>query len=560
MNYKVSAKKGVQDLLFLLEKNDISTIVVSPGSRNAPLTLSFESHPFFDAYNIPDERSAAFTALGIAQHIKKPVVLTCTSGSALLNYYPAVAEAFYQKIPLIIISADRPLEWIDQLDGQTIRQHGALDLHLKYTAQLKQEVEHSQDRWYNQRLINEAIIACTDAYAGPVHLNFPFSEPLYEQVSNPIDETKLIQSFQPTRQFSEAESTCFQSIWEEHDRKLILVGLDIEHDTKIEHTLTTHLHEAVVLTETTSNLGNNKFISTIDRIINTVSDEIKETLAPTLLVTFGGPVISKMIKAWLRMVKPAVHIHLSVSGECLDTYQSLTHLVHCQPSVFFKSIRSKATVDNAFVSAWQRVHKLRRAKHHHFLQTVPWSDIQVFEELVKHIPEQSCVQLANSTPVRYAQLFDWHPSIQFFSNRGTSGIDGSTSTALGYALKSNQLTFIITGDVSFFYDSNAFWNNHIPKNLKVVLINNQGGNIFRFISGPTGTTALEKHFEAHHKTQAKGLANSHGISYQLVQSKTELIKALPSFVLEGSIQLLEIATPRTENSDWLKKYFTRLKD
>ena len=439
----------------------ITTIIISPGSRNAPLTIGFTNNPAFECYSIADERCAAFFGLGIAQQTKKPVVLICSSGSALLNYYPALAEAFYSQIPLIVISADRPQSKIDIGDGQTIRQENVFANHSLYNANLNEMVCVENDT-----KIKEAIDIAI-AQKGPVHINAPFEEPLYETTSELAVSVNVTASAKDTQSLSHDEVAEYATIWNQATKKLLLVGVndpDAINESIIE-TLAAD-ESVVVLTETTSNVHHPTFINTIDTLITPFTSEDFEDFRPEILVTFGGMIVSKRIKAFLRKYKPKHHWHID-SLRAYDTFNALTKHFEVEPNLFFDVfLPLTRSVESDYFKNLDAVNKLREQKSKIYLDTIPFSDFKVFEKVIPSLPKNSQLQISNSSAIRYAQLIAIDPSIEVYCNRGTSGIDGSTSTAIGAAVANGKQTVFITGDIGFLYDSNALWNNYIPKNFK----------------------------------------------------------------------------------------------
>jgi len=530
---------------------DINKIVISPGSRNAPLIIEFTSHSFFDTYSIVDERSAAFFALGMAQQIQKPVLLLCTSGSALLNYYPAVAEAFYSNIPLIVVSADRPKDKIDIADGQTIRQENVFANHSLYNANLLDDDSHTTD---NAHLIEKAMSVAMYK-KGPVHINIPFEEPLYNTNSQSIKLPvfNLIQN--DVLNNTSKHSKLFED-WSKATAKMILIG--VHQPDEVLNTVLAEIAQdpsVIVLTETTSNVHHADFINTIDNLIFSLDDDQLEIFKPDLLLTFGGMVISKRIKQFLRKHSPKKHYHIS-KYTAPDTYFCLTGQIKSEPLNILKELLStKVTVQSNYKSIWEQRKKSVEAAHLTFIDGAPFSDLSVFNILIKNLPQKGLLQLANSSVIRYAQLFKLPTGLKAFSNRGTSGIDGSTSTAVGAAVASAQQTTLITGDLSFFYDSNALWNKYIPSHFRLILINNGGGGIFRILPGPQKTEALD-YFEAPHDFTAKQLCEMYQFDYTQVADKDTLETALETFFDKSKKpKLLEIATPRELNDKVLKDYF-----
>lgn len=542
-----------QSIIEICRAKGIQNIIISPGSRNAPLTIGFASHPDFNCYSIADERCAAFFALGIAQQINKPVALVCTSGSALLNYYPAFAEAFYTQIPLLVISADRPQDKIDIGDGQTIRQENVFANHSLFNANL---TENASDE--NDFLINEAINTAF-AKCGPVHINVPFEEPLYETVSQ-LSVHPKINSATSEDFIVDENLSDFAQIWNSSQKKLILVG--VNQPNAVEQRFLDKLANdpsVVVMIETTSNLHHPKFINTIDTIITPFTHEEFLEFQPDIVLTFGGMIVSKRIKAFLRKYKPKQHWHID-ELRAYDTFGALTKHFQVKPNVFFQSFFAFTNdIESNYNQFAQDIKSIRQQKSVAYLAKIPFSDFKVFEKIIPVLPANSQLQISNSSPIRYAQLFDIDPTIEVFSNRGTSGIDGSTSTAIGASVASNKLTVLITGDIGFLYDSNALWNNYIPKNFKIILINNGGGGIFRILPGHDETPVFNTFFETSHHLTAEHLAKMYGFEYVKASNEEHLEVALHSiFDKNEKPLLLEVFTPMLENDKILLDYFKNL--
>lgn len=543
-----------QSIIQICLAKGITTIIISPGSRNAPLTIGFASNPAFQCYSIADERTAAFFALGIAQQTKQPVALICTSGSALLNYYPAFAEAFYSQIPMIVISADRPQSKIDIGDGQTIRQENVFLNHSLYNANLHEDVSEENDLKINE-VINTAVLK-----KGPVHINAPFEEPLYETVTE-LSVSPFISASANTTQTSSIENASeFATIWNNSTRKMILVGVN-EPNSVNEETIDAFAKDesVVVLTETTSNLYHPSFINNIDTIITPFTAEDFEAFQPEILVTFGGMVVSKRIKAFLRKYKPKHHWHIDTL-RAYDTFGALSQHFELHPNVFFDEflpLTNKTKSD--YFEKLDTIKKFRKLKHEEYLSKIPFSDFKFFEKLIPRLPKNSQLQISNSSAIRYAQLIDVDPSIEVYCNRGTSGIDGSTSTAIGAAVANNKPTVFITGDIGFLYDSNALWNNYIPKDFKIILINNGGGGIFRILPGHEETPVFNTFFETSHCHTAEHLAKMFGLEYSIAHDESSLDNALTTlFNQNDKPSILEVFTPTLDNNKILLQYFKEL--
>ena len=541
-----------QSIIEICQQKGVQHIVISPGSRNAPLTIGFTNNPFFKCYSIADERCAAFFALGIAQQIQKPVVVVCTSGSALLNYYPAIAEAFYSQIPLIVISADRPQNKIDIGDGQTIRQENVFANHSLYNANLQENVSTENDNNIQMAL------HVTVTQKGPVHINAPFEEPLYETVSELQVQPYIVDFNTKSKTFSLGNSTI--ETWNKAAKKLVLVGELLPNSVE-QHFLDVLANDpsVVVLTEKTSNLHHPTFIDQIDTLITPFTDEDFKAFQPEILLTFGGMVVSKRIKAFLRKYKPAHHWHVD-DLRAYDTFGALTNHFETKINTFLSQLLTEKTIESSYQSSIATIWKDRVAKHQEYTAKIPFSDFKVFDFICQNVPKNSQLQVSNSSAIRYLQLFDLDNTVQVFCNRGTSGIDGSTSTAIGAALATNLPTILITGDISFLYDSNALWNNYIPKNFKIILLNNSGGGIFRILPGHQETETFNTYFETSHQLNASHLAKMYGFDYFEANDEATLQQQYKSFLNQNEKpSILEIFTPEKENNGILLEFFRGLK-
>ena len=577
-----------QTVIQLCKAKGIKHIIISPGSRNAPLTIGFTNDPFFKCFSIVDERCASFFALGIAQQLQEPIAVVCTSGSALLNYYPAVAEAFYSNIPLVVLSADRPKHLAGIGDGQTINQKNVFENHILYSANLKLDLKDEKNvpgheelpifknledkferllglqkdiQTHNEEAINTAI-NFSRFKKGPVHINVPFDEPLYETLDALSVSPNTIEI---TRKSEDIEDyvleACFED-WNSATKKMILVGVNSPNE--INQKWIDELandDSVIVLTETTSNLHHPSFFPSIDKLIAPLTEDEKQQLQPDILVTFGGLIVSKKIKQFLRKYQPKHHWHID-SKIANDTFFCLDNHFKKTPNEFFEVFLPRVThyVKSNYKSTWTAVKLLRTKRHKAYMMHIPFSDFKVFSTVLKSIPEDYILQSGNSSAIRYTQLFKIDKSIEVFCNRGTSGIDGSTSTAIGCAVANEKPTVLVTGDLSFFYDSNALWNNYIPNNFRIIIVNNQGGGIFRILPGHKNTENFDTYFETNHHLTAEHLCKMYGFKYESALDEDTLKTALESFYLESNQpKVLEIFTPKQINDEVLLNYFKFIK-
>lgn len=574
MQMKHSKIPVAQSIVSLCLSKGIDRVVISPGSRNAPLTIEFTKNESIKSYSIVDERCAAFFALGMAQQLRKPVAIVCTSGSALLNYYPAIAEAFYSDIPLVVISADRPVERIDIGDGQTIRQKNVFDNHILYSANLYSEVVPSdgvvdkrvatklqESRRHNEQEINKALnIAIEDC--GPVHINVPFYEPLYEMTDEPTPAPINVLPKILERTLTTTEVASYQTIWNTAKKKIVLVGVLAPDSVEQQYVNSLATDPSVIVfTETTSNLHHENFFTRIDNIIGALDDDGFKSLQPEVLLTFGGMVISKKIKNFLRNHQPQHHWHVDAK-KANDTYFCLNRHFEVSPNTFFKAFfNGIEQVTSHFQEDWLRIRTYRDVLHNKYISEMPWCDFKAFDGILSVIPDGTLLQVGNSSAIRYAQLFDLNKTLPVYCNRGTSGIDGSTSTAIGAAIAQDKPTTLITGELSFLYDSNALWNNHIPNNFKIIVINNSGGGIFRILPNrDKDTSTFDEYFETTHNLSAVQLCTMYGFKYLKAENEEECAFAKAElYKANEQPTLLEIFTPRTVNDAVLLEYFEFIK-
>lgn len=550
-------KTGVQLVLEKCITAGMKTVVCSPGSRNAPIVIAADEHPDIETLVIHDERVASFYALGIALATGAPVGITCTSGSAMLNYYPAIAEAYYQCVPLIVLSADRPEEWVNHGDGQTIVQKGVYTNHTHGEITVPEYLGSDSNIVSDiESLVNKAI----GPWKGPVHFNFPFTEPLYNTVE--VDRTPAAKiSFKemvPDRSlFSSLEKD-----WNDANKIMIIVG-QMSPDGYTEKLLNDLSQDpsVCILVENTSNVSGFRLSHCIDRSLNLVPDDERSEYEPDLLITIGGAVISKKIKAFLRSIKELNHYRIGFDFPEMDTYRHLKEHIACEPDELLKLISSDAfrKYSSNFGSKWKQLDFIVKDKQTDYLENIPFSDYKVFHYINQFLPEGTNIHMSNSSVVRYCQLFDPIKDAQYYCNRGTSGIDGSTSTAFGVSFAtSDKLNVLLTGDISFFYDSNAFWTKYLGGNIRVILINNSGGGIFRIIDGPSSTNQLEKYFEATHDQSAEHICQAFNVKYLSASDEEKLERALLElFGPEETDRpvLLEVKTDRNLNDSVLKKFF-----
>ena len=576
-----------QTLILSCLKFDFFDVVISPGSRNVPLAIGFASNKKFKCYSIVDERSAAFFALGLSQKSKKPTILICTSGSALLNYYPAVAEAYYSEIPLIILSADRPEYKINIGDGQTINQSNVFEKNILYSNSLKQDCSHATEEIIKsnlQKIVNdkadfskieklqksiqknnEEIIEIAFNLSinkmQPVHLNVPMEEPLYEFNDSPSISVKVKKKTEKRLSLTDLDN--FYKAINKASKIMILIGVsDGNILSKKSIQKINSCSSIIVMKEHTSNVFNESFISNIDRLIGPIelqsnSDSLFDELSPEIVISLGGMIVSKKIKSFLRNYKPQKHFHIGNNISKDSFYSGVKH-IKTTANKFFENIDLNKS-DSKYFEKWNQLDNSKLDLHNRYMKVINFSDLKVFEILTNWIPKKYNIQVANSTPIRYFQLFDLKNKNMMFANRGTSGIDGSTSTAIGSSVQNDSPVLLVTGDLSFFYDVNALWNNHIPKNFRIIIINNSGGGIFKILPGFKENNLFSEFIETQHNLSARLIAKMFNFNYTRVSTKFGLNLYLRTFFKNSKKpKILEIKTSSVKSTKILKDYFRYL--
>ncbi|MBR3950577.1 MAG: 2-succinyl-5-enolpyruvyl-6-hydroxy-3-cyclohexene-1-carboxylic-acid synthase [Bacteroidaceae bacterium] len=551
-----------RQLVALCLSHGVRRVVLSPGSRNAPLLVAFAREKAIEHLVVVDERVAGFIALGMATRSGEPVALVCTSGTALLNYAPAVAEAYYRHVPLIVISADRPDEWIDQDDSQTIRQQGVLGAFVKQSYHLP---AHADDTslWYARRLINDALLQAQTPCSAPVHINVPLGGSLCEVTDVAPEKPVCIEDMRPVQQLSPADAARL-ALTISGTRKVMILATMAAPSPVLQEALSllAKLPQVVVLTESIANMHDDAFIPTIDRVLTVIDNSEKSDFAPQLLITMGGSPVSRMVKEFLRRYSPAEHWRIGNEPHVIDTMQSLTCRLQLDAASVLSQVAPLCTpLSSHYAMQWADREIVATALHNRVVDTAPWCDLRAFASLSAAIPSDTVLHLSNGTSIRYAQLFDTPQVAASYCNRGVSGIDGSTSTALGASMVDDAMHLLITGDMSFGYDTGALATGLATPRFKIVVIDNGGGGIFRFIKGPSDLPELEECFEVKHRQPIEGYAHLHGFRYFHADSEDTLKDVLPQFFAESEQPaILAITTPNEVNATVLRHYMRRARE
>jgi 2-succinyl-5-enolpyruvyl-6-hydroxy-3-cyclohexene-1-carboxylate synthase len=549
----VHPKQHIIDLAEICLQKGVKYVVISPGSRNAPLIDAFCSCFGTNCKSIVDERSAGYFALGIARYSQSPVVLICTSGTATLNYSPALAEAYYQKVPLVAITADRPEEWIDQQDNQTIRQKGIYRNFIKNSYHLSQNIFTDDDLRFSHRLVNEAINNCMGIRKGPVHINIPLTEPLYDSLPQLSEELNIIYGAQPEINIILPDNLIAQ--WQQADKIIIVHGQD-NPQSGVSDSLKKLSQDSrvVVIAENIANIRGEYIIGNPDLLLaNSKESQIDY---PDLLIYSGGQVVSKKLKTFFRKTSNNPCWRIGYDENIIETFQQVTAQIPLKAENVYKALADLkiSSKNSGYRKKWLDILESALRKSNAIRAKAPFSDLKVFDLVINSIPADTILEIGNSSVIRYSQLFDISKSVVCYSNRGVSGIDGCLSTASGTAFASEKLTVIIIGDLSFVYDSNALWNRDLSSNLRIIVINNSGGGIFHLIEGPSSKSGFKKLIEAFHPVNINKLAEAFGVDYYFAGNEKDLCSQLSGFYAgKGKASVLEVKTETAINNEMYQR-------
>lgn len=549
--------KLVQHILYLLKANQIRKIVISPGSRHFPLSHSIENDSFFQPFSVVDERSAAFFALGLIQQSGEPVAICCSSGTSVANYGSAVSEAFYQHLPLLLLTADRIPEYLGQKEDQMIKQDDIFREFIKYHGRLP-VIRNEVDEWYANRIINEALIELNHTGQGPVQLNYP----IFEHRTDPFEVTELPRVRKITLHKADDEA----DVWAKArtklaDKKVMIVwGQSVPASERLTKALDKFCekYNCTILTDRISGCTHTNAILNAFVVLKAMTLDEQEKLAPDIVLDFGGNIVfNGEIKDYLKRNAPRMESwQVGPQSKVSDTFRKLTELFEMNEYTFLEKMAESAESfsTNSYFSEWDTISKTIDEPKPEF------SQLYVIGELINHLPQNSVLQLSNSNAIRMSHLYEIDESVQCYCNRGVNGIDGCMSTAVGYAAVADRPVFLIIGDLTFFYDMNALWNRHLSKNLRILLVNNEGGAVMHLPFSNDMGQVLTKYTSAGHATSAQGWVDSIGVKYISAHNKDEAdrgIAALADLSHEGPI-LLEVFTKKDDDAAIYKKYMAEI--
>lgn len=552
-----SEKRNVRQLLSLLKAHGISRFVVSPGSRHIPIVISMEADPFFRLYSVVDERGASFFAIGLMQKFQEPVGVICTSGTASANYCSAINECLYQELPLLVLTADREECLRDQHEDQMIRQSTMYTSVTKMVANLPL-VKDEKDAWFNNRLINEALLELTHHGCGPVQINIPVPEHLDKFDAPELPLERKITRYDLGSVDWQATAGCLTG-----KRIIIVCGegyvLTEEQRTSIERFC--DKYDAIVLCDKMSNCHVKNSIENAFPTLQALNTLDINELAPDIVISIRANYsFNPEFKSFMKRAKghKCENWFVHPSGRIVDPFKGLlTKVYEMDEFFFFKQLSDMAIPASTpcYAEIWKIISQSVEEPD------VPYGHISAAGHFLKNIPGHSVLQLANSNSVRMAQLYNLDPTIEIHCNRGTDGIDGCMSTAVGFASETEKPVFLMIGDLTFFYDMNALWNRQLGKNMRIFLDNNGGGAIMHMPKRPDfAAERLPNFISARHDASAKAWAEDRGFRYVSARTQEEIeagVKMLTDMSVEGPV-LLEVFSDMLEDTRIFKGYYATI--
>lgn len=545
-----SSLKNIQILVALLKKYEIRHIVISPGTRHTPLIYSVEHDSYFKTYSIVDERSASFFAIGLIEELREPVAICCTSGTAAANYVSATNEAFYQQLPLLVLTADRNHYYMFQQEEQMIPQESLYSSVCKKVVTLP-HVRDDKDFWYCSRICNEALLELRHGENGPVHINFivendyPIKQGIVKFECDKLPDVRKIDRLTLEDSY-EAWRVKMEKL--KKSKIMILYGQYAPlNEAELEYVEAfAEKYNCMISVDLLSNLHCKYSVPTflLARLLN---NHQMEELCPDIIITMNANSISELKGRMSAFKGKFHHWHVSSKGEVSDPFKCLPDVVECSPQTFFKKyaeLNEEVTTDHGYYNQWLQVYHSCGNNGSLNDEPIQYSSMYATQQYLKRIPKGALLHIANSNSIRLASHFDVVNSVTVYGNRGAHGIDGSMSSFIGQAHISGRPSYLVIGDLSFLYDINSLWNQYVGNNVRILVCNNSGGAIFHSYPNLRNVPTLDKHIAAAHKTSVKDWAISRGFVYISAMNKSELDSKISMMFNEESDQpiLMEVFT------------------
>lgn len=545
--------KTYQQIIALLKKYNIKNCVLSAGSRNVPFVHSVEKDPFFKCYSVVDERSAGYFALGLSQELDEPVVISCTSSTATCNYWPPIAEAYYQGVPLVVLTSDRNPSMLGQWEDQMIDQVGMYDRHVKKSVNLP-IINDEDDEYYCERLINEALLELDHHGKGPIHINIPM-----KSYNNSFNVKELPNVKKINRVYENSD----EDVWKKYafelknaQRILVVCGQNSIKNYNLDKEIDTFFKKfnSAISIEYMSNINIEKGLN-----LNIVMDPRFATtkkvseFVPDIIISFGGNVFSGIKEQMRKFYRDIKHFSIQEDGRVVDLFKSIDTIFECNSETFFRKINKLVDSENNNNYYTELKNYVDSVKYPEF----EYSHIYVIKNVVEKIPEDSILHLSINDSIRITNFFKLNKNIKTYANIGTHGIDGCLSSFLGQAAANTDIpSFLVIGDLAYFYDMNATRLNCIGKNVHILLVNNEGGSEFYF-NHMWKDQYSDLHTTARHHTKAKEWVESNNFIYLSAHDKKTLNIAINQFFSSDNEKpvFLEVFTEMKNDSDEIYKFY-----
>lgn len=526
--------KNVQVILALLKKFGIRNVVISAGTRHIPFVFSAEEDDFFNCYSIVDERSAGFFALGLIQTTQEPACIVCTSGTATANYVSAVNEAYYQHLPLVVLTSDRNRYTLNQQEDQCIPQINLFKDVARKIVDLP-IVRDNNDFLYCQRLVNEALLELDHREKGPVHINFQIDDNYPVELGTfKFELPELPDVIKVDRIMASDSSNEWKALAERMKKKKIVIlygqHLPVSSSVNAEIQLFCEKYNTTILCD---HLANIHIKNKIENASVTAAMNIADwdSLKPDIVITMNGHRLNNY-KAAMKIWNTAEHWHVSPDGLVSDPFKRLCQIVECPIEYFFGRMNELSDInDTSYYDKWAQMEKMK-SPNNPLDASFDYSAVYAIQGLFRRLPDNALLHISNSNSIRIANLLPIPESVDYYCNRGTCGIDGSMSSYIAQSQITDRPSFMCIGDLSFFYDMNALWNRYSSKNTRIMLCNNSGGALFHsgFYKSVKVFPNIDKHIAAEHETSAEGWAVSRGFKYLSARNKQEYDRAIDDFI------------------------------
>lgn len=544
--------KNVQILIAMLKKRGIKNIVCSAGNSHNAILRSLEEDDYFKTYSIVDERSAAFFACGLIQELNEPVAICCTAGTAATNYLTGVTEASRRSLPLIVITADKNPYYLAQYEDQMIEQMEMFKPVTKYSCSLPM-IKDAKDEWYCNRVINETFLEMQHHGSGPVQINVVIDGGMLA-IGNDFKCTSLpdINVIERYDLIKEKEGALKKISSLERKKVMFICGQELfitdEHKQLI--TKIFKKSNSIFATDKLSNVHCEGTLE-ISRATKIISD-LNEELMPDVVISLGGNTALDLKFKLKNNSLNFEHWIVNEEGRVADPFKKLTAVFEGTTVDFLRCVNEamEGECTHSLYDVW------RNKNENMMVPDFEYSNLYAVKRLMESLPADSIVNIGNSTNIRIAQYFDMDPNIKVYCNRGVNGIDGCVSTFIGQSAVTDKMSFIMVGDLTFFYDMNALWNRYVGKNIRIMLNNNGGAALFHFNQGLINYPTLNENVAASHAATAKGWAESLGIKYISANNKKEFEEGLKQFIIPSDKPILfEVFTKKETDAKLQHEFF-----